>query len=170
MLILPWAFFLQKQKQHPILPKQELPQPLSPSSPENGKCFCFSDLKWSTLPSDFFPQQQRQLFSFSRKDSPPSSALPNQSLDMKRLIFRFSLQCSTFRVFVTPDVSFLPQDVDVEFLPEAEVHTGGMKFVEQDVHPPGSQERCPSDQHHHPHLWCIQCILCIFYHHGYFQY
>ena len=70
---------------------------------------------------------------------------------MIRLIFRFVL-LSTFRVFVTPEESFLPQDVDVELLPEAEFHTGGMNFVEQDVHHPGSQERCPSDQHHHPHL------------------
>ena len=51
----------------------------------------------------------------------------------------------TLWVFVSPEESFLPQDVDVELLPEAEVHTGGMNFVEQDVHPPGSQERCPSN-------------------------
>ena len=42
--------------------------------------------------------------------------------------------------------------MDVELLPEAEVYTGGMNFVEQNVHHPGSQECCPSDQHHHPHL------------------
>ena len=68
---------------------------------------------------------------------------------MKFVIVRLS---PTFRVFVTPEDSFLPQDVDVELLPKTEFHTGGMKLVEQNVHPPGSQERCPSDHHHHPHL------------------
>ena len=58
----------------------------------------------------------------------------------------------TLWAFVSPEQSFLPKDVDVELLPEAEVHAGGMNIVQQDVHPPGSQERSPSDQHHHPHL------------------
>ena len=51
--------------------------------------------------------------------------------------------------------------MDVELLPEAEVHAGGMNFVEQDVHPPGSQERRPSDQHHHPHLIMKKNLPCI---------
>ena len=67
----------------------------------------------------------------------------------------------TLWVFVSPDVSFLPQDVDVELLPEAEVHTGGMNFVEQDVHRPGSEERCPSNHHHHPHLILNKHLLYI---------
>ena len=50
--------------------------------------------------------------------------------------------------------------MDVELLPEAEVHAGRMNFVEQDVHHPGSQERSPSDQHHHPHLILNKNLLC----------
>ena len=68
---------------------------------------------------------------------------------MKFVIVRLS---PTFRVFVTPEESFLPQDVDVELFPEAEFHTGWMNFVVHDVHHPGGKERRPSDQDHHPHL------------------
>ena len=67
----------------------------------------------------------------------------------------------TLWAFVSPEQSLLSQDVNVELLPEAEVHAGGMNLVEPNVHHPGSQERCPSDQHHHPHLIMKKHLLCI---------
>ena len=51
--------------------------------------------------------------------------------------------------------------MDVELLPEAEFHAGGMKFVEQDVHHPGGYERHPTNHHHHPHLIMRKYSFCM---------
>ena len=58
----------------------------------------------------------------------------------------------------TEEGVFLSKNVDEHFFLhslEAEIHSWGMNFVEEDVHDPGGEEGQPADGEHRPDPWSI---------------